>query len=261
MRIAVVTGASSGIGREFALRLGNEEGIEELWAIARRRERLKDLIPQCRARVRVLDLDLLCSESFEKLEHLLRKDAPQIAYLVNAAGFGLFGTFQELSLKEQLDMISLNVGALTALTHLCLPYMKKGGRIFQMSSLSAFQPLPFVGVYGAGKAYVLRFSRALNRELRPRKVGVTAVCPGWTKTAFFDRAANSDAVCVYDFFFTPARVVDKALADGKKGRDLSVCGVSVYIKLLLSKILPHRLIMKLWCLQQKKERLWERKRI
>ena len=260
MGIAVVTGASSGIGREFALQIGNEEGIEELWAIARRRERLQDLIPQCRARVRVLELDLLRDDSLEKLERLLKKEAPQIVYLVNGAGFGLFGAFEALSLKEQLDMIALNVGALTALTHLCLPYMQRGGRIFQMSSLSAFQPLPFVGVYGAGKAYVLRFSRALNRELRPKKVGVTAVCPGWTKTAFFDRAAKGDAVCVYDFFFTPAQVVSKALADGKKGRDLSVCGLSVYLKLLLSKVLPHRLIMKLWCLQQKKEGLFGEKR-
>ena len=78
MGIAVVTGASSGIGREFALRIGNEEGIEELWAIARRRERLQDLIPQCRARVRVLELDLLRDDSLEKLERLLKKEAPQI---------------------------------------------------------------------------------------------------------------------------------------------------------------------------------------
>lgn len=131
-------------------------------------------------------------------------------------------------------------------------YMHEGGQIYQLDSLSAFQPVPYITVYGATKAFVLSFSRALNVELKARKIRCMAVCPGWVKTEFFDRAVRDDTITYYNKFFTPDQVIRRALRDMKRGRDVSVCGASIRAQVRLVKLLPHRLVMKIWCRQQKK---------
>ena len=191
MKIALITGASSGMGREFVYALDADEEFDELWVVARRRERLEALQERCRARVRVFALDLLDTASFDVIQSALREAQPEIAVLVNAAGFGVFGPFAERDLKTQLDIIDLNDRALTAMCHLALPYLAEGSRIYNMGSMSSWQPVPYINVYGASKAYVLSFSRALGVELRPRGVRVMAVCPGWITTEFFDHAVRT----------------------------------------------------------------------
>lgn len=253
MRIAVVTGASSGIGREFVKRLDAAESWDEIWVIARHKEALESLQNEVRAHVRVLALDLTKEESFEVYAAALCESGAVVGALVNAGGYGKFESFTDIPLAEQIGMIDLNAKALMAVTYHTLPHMEAGGEIYQIGSLSAFQPVPYIGVYGATKAFVLSFSRALNAELKARKIRVLAVCPGWVRTAFFDRAVTDDDVIVYyNKFFTPKQVVARALRDMRRGKDVSVCGFSIRAQVLLTKLLPHRAVMWIWLKQQKK---------
>ncbi len=254
-RIAVITGASSGMGREFVLALDKQDIYDELWLIARRRERLEELAPLTRAAVRPLALDLSVAEDLDKYKALLAEEKPSVAVLVNAAGFGKFKAFTDLSLEEQLAMIDLNDKALVAMTHMTLPYMHKGSCIYQLGSLSSFQPVPYINVYGASKAFVLSFSRALNKELEKqgRGIRVMAVCPGWVETDFFDRAVvDNDTIVYYNRFYTAGQVIDRALRDMRKGKDVSICGLPVRMQVWATKHLPHGVVMEIWCKQQKK---------
>ena len=248
MKIAVITGASSGIGAEFVNYLDKDEKFDEIWVIARRRQRLENI--QARAEMRVLPMDLTDESSFEEYERLLREVKPEVAVLVNAGGFGYFGAFEDGSLRDQLKMIDLNDRALVAMTYITLEYMKRGSRIYNMGSMSAIQPVPYINVYGATKAFVLSFSRALNVELESRGIRVMAVCPYWVKTEFFDTAVKDDTVSNFNKFYTPQQVAAKALADMKKCRDVSFCGFGTKMQRIAVKLLPHRLIMKMWCRQQ-----------
>ncbi|MBQ1246235.1 MAG: SDR family NAD(P)-dependent oxidoreductase [Clostridia bacterium] len=253
-RIAVITGASSGMGREFVLQLDRTENFDELWLIARRLDRLEALATQTRATVRALPLDLGHPEEIDQYKAMLSAEEPEVAVLVNAAGFGKFRAFTELSLEDQLAMIDLNDKALVAMTHITLPYMHKGGRIYQLGSLSSFQPVPYINVYGASKAFVLSFSRALNKELerQGRGIRVMAVCPGWVRTDFFNRAVVDDTITYYNRYYTSEEVVSRALKDMKKGKDVSVCGFPIRVQVLATKHLPHGIVMEIWCRQQKK---------
>ena len=129
-----------------------------------------------------------------------------------------------------------------------------GGQIINTGSVAAFQPIPYIGVYGATKALVVSYSRALNRELRPRGIRVTAVCPFWTKTEFFDRAVKEGAEPVvkkYVAMYRPEDVVARAWRDAKRGKDVSVYGFIARGQALLVKLLPHALVMDIWQKQQK----------
>ena len=252
MKIAVITGASSGMGREFVYALDKDEQFDQLWVIARRAERLEQLQDRCRAQLRPIVLDLLDMGSFDKLRQLLAREKPEIAVLVNAAGFGLFGAFIQMDMQKQLDIIDLNSRALTAMCHLCIPYMAKGSRVYSMGSMSSWQPVPYINVYGASKAYVLSFSRALGVELKGHGIRVMAVCPGWIRTEFFDHAVHDDTIKYYNRYYDPEQVVEKALKDMKRGRTTSVLGFPERMQARLVKLLPVNTVMSTWCRQQGK---------
>lgn len=252
MKIAVITGASSGMGREFVRQLEATEKFDEIWVIARRKERLLSLKEEIKTPLRAIALDLSRAESFDEYKTLLGVEKPEVSVLVNGSGFGKFGAFTDIPLDTQLEMIDLNEKALVAMTYLTLPYMKEGGRIYQIGSLSSFQPVPYIGVYGATKSFVLSFSRALGRELKGRGIRVLAVCPGWVRTEFFDRAVTDDTITYYNRYYDADQVVRRALRDMKKGKDVSVCGFPIRAQVLLVKLLPHRMVMAIWCKQQKK---------
>ena len=252
MRIAIITGASSGMGREFVKQIDAIESFDEIWVIARRKERLEEISKDSNNKIRPISLDLMKRESIDELKALLESEKPDVAVLVNGSGFGRFGAFTDIDLESQLDMIDLNDKALVAMTHITLPYMREGGRIYQIDSLSSFQPVPYIGVYGATKAFVLSFSRALNVELKKREIRVMAICPGWVRTEFFDRAVTDDTITYYNRYYDADEVVKRALKDMKKGRDVSVCGFPIRMQVRLTKLLPHKLVMKIWCKQQKK---------
>ena len=252
MKIAVITGASSGMGREFVYALDRDEEFDELWVIARREQRLLELKEKCRARIRPIVLDLQTRESFALYRQLLEQERPEIAVLVNAAGFGLFGAFMDMDMDRQLDIIDLNSRALTAMCYMSVPYMKKGSRIYNMGSMSSWQPVPYINVYGASKAYVLNFSRALGVELKDRGIKVMAVCPGWITTEFFDHAIHDDTISYFNRYYPPEQVIEKALKDMKKGKNASVLGFPERVQVLLVKLLPVGFVMKTWCRQQGK---------
>ncbi len=250
MKIAVITGASSGMGREFVRQLDAQELYDEIWVIARRRERLEALAKETRAPLRILALDLVKEDSIITYRTELEKEKPTIAVLVNGSGFGRFGSFKDYPLQDYYDMIDLNAKALVAITYTSLPYMMKGGAIYQIDSLSSFQPVPYINVYGATKAFVLSFSRALNVELKKDFVRVMAVCPGWVRTEFFEHAVKDDTISYYNKFFDPDDVVRTAIKDMKKGKDVSICGFSVKMQVLATKLLPHKTVMHIWLKQQ-----------
>ena len=252
MKISVITGASSGMGRDFVKMLDKIEDCEQIWVIARRADRLAELTSETGKTIVPIELDLSLEESYEKYEGMLKDADADVVALVNAAGFGKFGDFESIPLKEQMNMIDLNCKALMAVTYITLEHMKAGSRVYQIGSLSSFQPVPYITTYGATKAFVLSFTRALNVELKKRGIKCIAICPGWVKTEFFDRAVKDDTITYYNKFFTSDEVVNRAIYDMYRGKDVSVCGAGIRGQVLLTKLLPHKLVMKIWCKQQKK---------
>lgn len=253
MKIAVITGASSGMGREFVYALDREQAFDEIWVIARREHRLVELRERCRAKIRPLVLDLQKPDSLTKYNDLLHQEQPEISVLVNAAGFGFFGVFTEMDMARQLESIDVNARALTGMCYLSIPYMKPGSEIYNMGSMSSWQPVPYINVYGASKAYVLSFSRALGVELKDKGIHVMAVCPGWISTEFIDLARQDNSVNYFNRYYTPEQVIEKAIRDMKKRKTVSVLGLPEKLQTVLVKFLPVNLVMKVWCKQQGKQ--------
>ena len=240
------------MGREFVYAIDKEFDLDEIWVIARREEKLKELGENCRANVRPIALDLTDRESFAVYKGILETEKPEIQVLVNAAGFGLFGTFTEMDLDRQLDIIDLNDGALTAMCHMSIPYMPESSHIINLASNSSWQPVPYINVYGASKAYVMSFSRALGVELKKQGIHVMAVAPGWIKTEFFDHAVHDDTIKYYDRYYTAEQVIKKAMKDLRKKKAVSILGFPVRMQVKAVKLLPVSLIMKIWCRKQGK---------
>lgn len=252
-RIAIITGASSGMGREFVLQLPQWEQFDEVWVIARREERLKELKEQCSLPLRPIALDLTKVTDLQHLSSLLDSVQPEVGLLANIAGFGKFGAYDRIPLQDQMDMIDLNCKAVVAMTDLCLPYMKKGGKILNLDSLSAFQPVPYLNVYASTKAFILSYSRALNQELKKRGIRVMSVNPGWVHTEFFDHALKTDdhAVTYFNKIYKASDVMATALKDlYRSKKDVSIHGFRIRWQVRLTKLLPHSLVMKIWLKQQ-----------
>ncbi len=255
MNIAVVTGASSGMGREFVLQLKNYVNVDEIWVIARRADALHALQSQVTVPLKAITLDLSKEESFDAYASALAAETPNVKLLVNAAGFGKFGSFEKIPLEDEMRMIDLNCKALLAMTRLTLPYMKAGSHILQLDSLSAFQPVPYITTYGATKAFVLSYCRAMNAELKPKGIRMMAMNPGWVKTEFFNHAfqTNEGEVQYFDRLYEAKDVVATGLKDlYKTKKDYSVHGLPVRMQVRLVKLLPHSMVMSTWLGQQKK---------
>ena len=254
MNIAIVTGASSGMGKEFVLQLGKYVDVDEIWVIARREAALKALQSQVSTPVRPVVLDLLDSKSFETYAALLEEEKPHVKLLVNAAGFGKFGKFENISLEDDCRMIDLNSKALVIMTRLTLPYMERGSHVLQLDSLSAFQPVPYITTYGATKAFVLSYCRAMNRELRQSGIRMMAMNPFWVKTEFFSHAFQTNQSEVQHFhpLYEAKNVVATGLKDlYKTKKDISIHGLHAQLQVLGVKLLPHKLVMSIWLNQQK----------
>jgi len=261
MRIAVITGASSGMGREFLKRVAREQRVDEIWAVALEEDKLKELNSEVDTKLRLFPCDLTDRKSLEKIKAELDKEKPSILWLVNASGFGKFGRYDEIPVESTLNMIDLNVYALVALTEYCLPYMEKGGRIVEFGSVAAFQPIPYINVYGATKAFVLNYSLALGVELKNRGVSVTCICPFWTKTNFFNRAVDprNAVVTKYAAMYKPEDVMNRAYRDALKRKSVSMFGAYSKFQKFIVDIMPRKWVMHFWVKQQKLDKKYKDK--
>jgi short-subunit dehydrogenase len=214
MRITLITGASGGIGEAFARRLAAEE--HNLFLVARSAEKLSVLSQELRDKHGVstdfLALDLTQPDADKILFDETEKRSLKIDWLINNAGYGVFGEFAKHDLAEEIGMIDLNIRVLTALTHRYLPAMRqrKSGVIINVASTASFQPVPFMTTYAATKAFVLSFSEGLWEENQRFGIEVLALCPGATATDFFKRAGAPSEIPRYSMQ-TPAEVVETAL--------------------------------------------------
>ncbi len=248
MKIIVVTGASSGIGAEFVRQLDESfSRIDEIWMIARSREKMEVIAAGLKNKTRILCMDLEDEGNRRELEEILQLEKPGICMLVNCAGYGLMGPFGEIPLENQLGMIELNCKALTAVTYMALPFIVRNGRIIQLASSAAFVPQMNFAVYAATKSYVLSFSRALQEEVRNRGIFVTAVCPGPVDTPFFERAERYGETLASKekFSVSASQVVKNALNASKRRKTISVCSLPIKAFHTACKLVPHDFILEI----------------
>lgn len=248
MKIAVITGASSGLGGEFLRQLPKYyPDIEEYWIIARRREKLEAAAEKCPVPCKILALDLTKEESYREFEAELKKEKPQIWMLINNSGCGYLGNVGEGELEKQTSMIDLNLKGLTAVTHLALPYMPRGSRIINISSIASFCPNARMTVYSSTKAYVTSFTFGLGEELKDRSITATAVCPGPMDTEFIKVGGIKGNSKTFDIlpYCDPAKVAKGALIAA--GLGFSVYTPTAFYKFyrFLAKLTPTKLMMKL----------------
>jgi len=226
-RIGIVTGASSGLGVEFAKQVDAEYELDELWLVARREERLKATAGLVkRARAVVLPLDLRKREDIEAVGKRLDEEKADLVVLINNAGFAKKGNFEAIALEKQLDMIDVNVRAMVHLTHICLGHMKKGAHIVNVASMAAFFVMASFTVYGATKAFVLDFSYGLRKTLKGRGINVTCLAPGPVKTEFFLVATEGQKDGMI-LMVEPGPVVAQSLKDVAKNKKLSLYGAAM----------------------------------
>lgn len=243
MRIAIVTGASSGIGKEFARQIARlYNRLDEIWLVARRTERLEELQKELPVPSRIFDGDLTQDNIYERIGKCLESENADIRMLVNGAGFGKVGLLEDGNEEEQLGMVDLNCRALTRMCMLCLPYLSRGSRVVNVSSIAAFAPQPGFAVYAATKSYVHSFSYALAGELKGKQVSVTAVCPGPVDTEFFDRAGELPGNSRNFVRSRACNVVRQALKDAVNKKKLSVYSVPMKAARVGAGLLPPGLV-------------------
>jgi short-subunit dehydrogenase len=246
MPIAVITGASSGLGRAYALAAAKIfPEIDEYWLVARRQDRLEALATELSPkRVRCLALDLSDMQNLEEYQRALEDRGAAIALLVNNAGFGWMGDFADGCWRSQAGMVDVNVRALTAIAGASIKHMAAGSVMVNVSSIAAFAPTPRMTVYCSTKAYISSFSKGLRYELKKAGINVLAACPCPMDTEFlqianvrsrtFDRLPRVEPDCM----------AQKSLIAAKKGRAVYTAPASMKFYRVLAKILPSGFIMR-----------------
>lgn len=245
MKTAIITGASSGLGEEFVHQIHTAfPEIEEYWLIARRAEKLEALTVEGIS-LRIISLDLTAEHVLTDLQAQLKETSPEVELLINCAGCGYLGNFHESELTEQCRMLDLNIRALSAVTHIVLPYMPKGSHIINISSIASFVPNVRMTVYSATKAYVSFFSRGLHEELKPRDISVTAVCPGPMATEFIQTGRIKGHSKTFDVlpYCDPKKVVKGALKAAKKGKAVYTPHGFYKFYRVLSKLIPQSILL------------------
>lgn len=276
-KTAIITGASSGLGEEFIKQINSNKkernNIDEIWAVARRKERLDALKEISAIPVRPVSMDLTEEENIQRLEDMLTEEKPDLRLLINAAGFGKIGRYDEIPRRQADRMIDLNCRAAVDVTQICLPYMGRGARIMEICSTAGFQPFPYLSVYAASKAFLYRYSRALRQELFGRGIKVTAVCPYWVKDTEFipvardtdndgknektdavqgtgkaaaGPAAGSRHIKGFPLASRKKNVVRWALHDSRLGLPVSTPGPVCLVHRIAAKFIPSEAMMGIW---------------
>ena len=246
MSIAVLTGASAGLGQSFFRSLvARHPDLSGIWLIARRRERLEEMAKGCPIPVTVLSMDLTDPAVYDELGEQLAAADVKVKILINNAGVGELDNVIDSDWRTQSRMVDLNCRALTAVTTVVLPYMERGGFVLNVCSIASFCPNTRMTVYSSTKAYVMSFSRGLREELKPHGINVLAVCPGPMKTEFLDVANITDRSPMFKTlpYSDPEIVADRAVVLAGKGRAVYTPKFLFKFYRVLAKLVPHSLMM------------------
>ena len=239
--IAIVTGATGGLGQEFIKQI--KDDVEQVWAVGRSAEKLAALKQTFGEKIVPVQVDLSDTDELLAFCRKIEKEKPQIRYLVNNAGTARMAPVTDFPPEEISAMLDINDKAAALLCRACLPCMPAGSFILNVASASAFQPNPYIALYSASKAFLLSFTRSLNVE--NKSVTCTAVCPGWVDTKMLPKDRNGKQIR-YPGMVTADKVVAAALKDARRGKDVSVCSLYNRYLRFLSKVTPHSMIMKMW---------------
>lgn len=249
--IAVITGASGGLGSEFVARLVTE--VDELWAIGRNVSKLESLKARNGSegqKIIPLQMDLSDVNSFARLSQKLEEEggpsAIEIRWLINNAGAGRFAPSTDFTTEELSGSITTHCTAIASICNRCIPYMKAGDHIVNIASQSAFSPLPYMNLYAATKAFVYSYTRSLGSEIRDTGIVVTAVCPGWIKTGLLPDTLDGKKVR-YPMITTPDKVAAKAIKDARRGKPVSIYKFSVRFITWLQRHTSNSFSLKVWC--------------
>ena len=239
--IAIVTGATGDIGEEFVKSLLSE--TDQVWAVGRSENKLTSLKEKYGDKIVPVRVDLSDRNDIFSFCEKIESEKPEIRYLVNNAGVAKMKPVSDFTLKEISDLLDINDKAATLICRACIPYMVKGSYILNVASASAFQPNPYIALYSASKAYLLSFTRSLNVE--NENITCTAVCPGWVDTQMLPKQRDGKDIR-YPGMTPASKVVEVALKDCHKGKDVSVCSFYFRYMRFLSKVTPHSIAMKMW---------------
>lgn len=254
-KIAIITGASSGLGKEFARQVNEKYSYDEIWIVARREDKLKEIAEDLNKAknfqsVRPVVMDISGKAGVEQFKAYIEAEDQQlrkiesgieIGLLINNAGFGTYGPFEDTSINRQMDEIELNCVSVTGICGAALPYLKKGSVVINTSSLAAFMPLGNFAVYGASKAYVLSFSIALAAELKDKGIKVCALCPGSVSTEFANVASNGARKEVKGGI-DPEKVIAQCLRRAFKGKKISMYRTKWRFTAMLSRFVGRFLV-------------------
>ena len=207
---------------------------------------------------KIISADLTNSEGIGAYRSALETEKPEISFLVNAAGVGVFGSFDILSEDTVTDMIDLNIKATVLITHMSVPYMKKGGRIIELGSGSCFAPLPHFNIYSSSKVFVLHYTKSLNYELKPYGIRATCFCPGWVDTAFLPKSLDVPGAYIpkkMKPLLNVSDVVSGCVKASIKGKAMYVTNWYTKAQHMLFKLLPDCILTKLWLGMLKKNKI------
>ncbi len=246
MKTAIITGASSGLGREFVRQLSRDDETEEFWVIARSQQKLEELKNLTDKPVRVLAMDLTDPASFDRLEELLQQEQPDVRWLIGSAGMGSIGKVTDMDRHQADRMIELNVRALADVTALVLPYCHAGSGIIEIGSVAGFQPMPGFGIYGATKAFVENYTKALAYDLIGTGIRATCACPYWvTDTNFIPTARQTQTRTRYRHPFLTSKaesVVRVTLWFNRCHLWVATPGIICTLQRFFAKFIPHFIV-------------------
>lgn len=250
--IAIITGASSGFGKEFTKLLVTDETLDEIFVLSRSGDKLEALKSELGGKIKPYIIDLSVPEKIKEFGEYLKVQNTNVKILINNAGYAKFCSYDDLSIDESLNMINLNISGVVAMGLVCIPFMEEGSHILNIASQAGFQPVPYQNIYSATKSFVKNYSQALNVELKEKGISVTAVCPGWMKTNLYERGCIGARKATKRFMLmvSPEKAAKKALKDAYNNKDISIYGLHVKIAVWFTKFLPEKWIMKIWLLQQ-----------
>lgn len=242
MKVCIISGASSGIGKAIAHEL-DTFGFDELWLIGRNECRLKETKGNLKSNARIFTIDLCSTDAYSVLENELSNGKYEVGALVLSAGVGYTGTLEENTHSKITNMIDTNCKSLTLLINTVMHYIPRGGKIITLASGAGFLPQADFAVYAATKSYVISLSRALCKELKPKGITVCTVCPGPVDTDFFAGLENVKEH-KRKYLISPQRVAKGAVKAAWKGKALYVPTVSMKLLHIASKLLPTSLLLK-----------------